>query len=197
MAIATSNRLLPILAGAVLLMLVFVTLKSCSTDENEAVVLDSVPEAPMPDADTPADTIKTLTANVAAMTAELEALRHANRQLQNENRALIASRGQIEENVATRLRRELLSREHGHEIRERRDAGELAGTEPIGIAATNSMGDVLALKPDCVLYMPHVCNYDEICQILESGSNIVTTRMDLQNPAALDAAICARIEDRY
>ena len=76
-----------------------------------------------------------------------------------------------------------------------RDAGELAGLEPIGVTATNRMQDVLALKPDCVLYMPHVCNFDEICQILESGSNIVTTRMELQNPAALDSAICARVED--
>jgi 4-hydroxy-tetrahydrodipicolinate reductase len=76
-----------------------------------------------------------------------------------------------------------------------RDAGELAGIAPIGIAATNRMQDVLALKPDCVLYMPHVCNYDEICQLLESGANIVTTRMELQNPAALDTAICARIEE--
>lgn len=75
-----------------------------------------------------------------------------------------------------------------------RDAGELAGIAPIGVAATNRMEDVLALKPDCVLYMPHVCDFDEICRILESGSNIVTTRMELQNPAALDAAICARIE---
>lgn len=75
-----------------------------------------------------------------------------------------------------------------------RDAGELAGIKPIGIAATNSMRDVLALKPDCVLYMPHLCNYEEICRILESGSNVVTTRMELQNPAALDPAICARIE---
>jgi len=75
-----------------------------------------------------------------------------------------------------------------------RDAGELAGLGPIGVAATNSMEHVLALKPDCVLYMPHVCDFDEICRILESGSNIVTTRMELQNPAALDAAICARVE---
>ena len=75
-----------------------------------------------------------------------------------------------------------------------RDAGELAGVQPIGITATHSMEDVLALKPDCVLYMPHVCNFEEICRILESGSNIVTTRMELQNPAALDATICARVE---
>lgn len=76
-----------------------------------------------------------------------------------------------------------------------RDAGELAGLRPIGIAATHRMEDVLALEPDCVLYMPHVCNFDEICRILESGSNIVTTRMELQNLAVLDPALCARVEE--
>lgn len=75
-----------------------------------------------------------------------------------------------------------------------RDAGELAGVAPIGVAATNSIDEVLALKPDCVLYMPHVCSFDEICRILESGANIVSTRMELQNPVALDPAIAARIE---
>ena len=76
-----------------------------------------------------------------------------------------------------------------------RDAGELAGIAPIGVAATNSIDEVLALKPDCVLYMPHVCNVDEICRILESGANIVTTRMEMQNPAALDPEMCARVEE--
>jgi 4-hydroxy-tetrahydrodipicolinate reductase len=75
-----------------------------------------------------------------------------------------------------------------------RDAGALAGLAPIGVKATNKIEDIIALKPDCVLYMPHVCNFDEICQILESGANIVTTRMELQNPKALDAAIYARVE---
>src|SRR5438067_2277791 len=78
--------------------------------------------------------------------------------------------------------------------KEGRDAGELAGAAPVGVKATNSIEDVLALRPDCVLYMPHVCDYDEICRILESGSNIVTTRMELQNIAAFDPAACARIE---
>jgi len=76
-----------------------------------------------------------------------------------------------------------------------RDAGELAGLAPIGVKATNRIEDVLALKPDCVLYMPHACSYDEICRILVSGANVVTTRMELQNIAAWDAAACARIED--
>jgi len=75
MTIATSNRLLPLLAGGVMLMLVFVTLKSCTGEQDEQLVMDTVPQAPTPDADTPADTIKTLTANVAAMTAEVKALR--------------------------------------------------------------------------------------------------------------------------
>ena len=126
MAMATCNRLLPILAGVVLLMLVFVTLKSCSTGETDSVVLDSVPEAPAPDADTPADTIKTLTANVAAMTSEVEALRRDNAGLRKENQALITSRTQIEENVATRVKRELLAREHDQENRARIDSGVLS-----------------------------------------------------------------------
>jgi 4-hydroxy-tetrahydrodipicolinate reductase len=75
-----------------------------------------------------------------------------------------------------------------------RDVGELAGIAPIGVTATNSIEEVLALKPDCVLYMPHVCDFDEICRILESGANIVSTRMELQNPAAFDPAIHARVQ---
>ena len=74
------------------------------------------------------------------------------------------------------------------------DAGVLAGIAPTGVFATNSIDDILALAPDCVLYMPHECHYEEICRILESGANIVTTRMELQNIAAWDADACARIE---
>jgi 4-hydroxy-tetrahydrodipicolinate reductase len=75
-----------------------------------------------------------------------------------------------------------------------RDAGELAGIGPIGVAATNRIEDVVALKPDCVLYMPHVFNPDEVCLLLESGANVVSTRMELQNPAALDPALAQRLE---
>ena len=126
MAIATSNRLLPIIASVVLLMLVFVTLKSCSNDKQEQVVMESVPQAPLPDADTPADTIKTLTANVAAMTAEVEALRKDNATLRNENQRLFGSRAQIEENVTTRVKRDLLSRENDQATRDRLDSSVLS-----------------------------------------------------------------------
>ena len=126
MVTATSNKLLPILAGSVMLMLVFVTLKSCTGERDENLVMESVPRAPSPDADTPADTIKTLTANVAAMTAEVKALRQDNTGLRNENRELLASRTQIEDNVTTRVTRELLSREKNQSARYRKDSGVLS-----------------------------------------------------------------------
>jgi len=126
MAIATSNRLLPLLAGAVVLMLVFVTLKSCTGEQEARLVMETVPQAPKPDADSPADTIKTLTANVAAMTTEVQALRKDNGQLRKANRDLLANRHQIEENVSTRVKRELLSREKDKDARHRIDSGVLS-----------------------------------------------------------------------
>lgn len=75
-----------------------------------------------------------------------------------------------------------------------KDAGELAGVADTGIRATNSIDDILALKPDCVLYMPHVFNGEEVCRILENGANLVSTRMELQNPKALDPALAERLE---
>lgn len=103
MSMVTSNRLLPILAGAVLLLTVFVGVKSCAPNEEQAQLLDAVPQAPKPDADTPADTIKTLTANVSAMTSELNALRRDNATLKQENRDLVEDRAQIENNVFSKL----------------------------------------------------------------------------------------------
>src|SRR6056297_2682639 len=116
---AVSNRLLPLLGGIVLLTLVAVTMRSCGEEEGSGPILEAVPVAPAPDADTPADTIKTLTANVAAMTAEVESLRRDNTQLRKANESLLASRQQIEENVSTKLRRELLSRDKDQANRSR------------------------------------------------------------------------------
>ena len=103
MSIVTSNRLLPLLAGSVVLMAVLVAVKSCSPSDHQPQLLEAVPQAPKPDADTPADTIKTLTANVSAMTSELNALRRDNTALKQENRDLIEDRKQIENNVLSRV----------------------------------------------------------------------------------------------
>ena len=142
MAMATSNRLLPLIAGIVVLMLVFVSLKSCSNGPDDQVVMDAVPRAPVPDADTPADTIKTLTANVAAMTAEVEALRKDNGTLRNENQRLLSNRTQIEENVATRVKRDLLSREHDQEARQRMDSSVLSSLTARVDALSQSLSQV-------------------------------------------------------
>lgn len=75
------------------------------------------------------------------------------------------------------------------------DAGTLCGLGEVGVGATRSMEEIIALKADCVLYMPQSCNFDELCQLLASGANVVTTRGELNNPAQLDPATRARIED--
>ena len=111
MLITKQNRLLPILATIVVLMLVLVLSKSCADDDTDDVMLDSVPIASAPDADTPADTIKTLTANVAAMIAELQALRQANADLGADNETLLRSHNEIEETVASKIEDEFASRE--------------------------------------------------------------------------------------
>jgi hypothetical protein len=77
-----------------------------------------------------------------------------------------------------------------------RDAGEIAGIGPIGVKATNSQAEILALDADVVNYAPLLANVDEMCAILESGKNLVTptgftTVRDPQARAKLEAA-CRR-----
>jgi cell division protein ZapB len=103
MLLTRQNRLLPILSGIVVLMLLLVLMRACS-DENEAPGrLDAVPVAARPDADTPADTIETLTANVAAMTAELKRLRETNARLKLDRDTLTAHEAQIQRRLDARI----------------------------------------------------------------------------------------------
>jgi hypothetical protein len=76
-----------------------------------------------------------------------------------------------------------------------RDAGELCGLGRIGVKATNSIDDIIALKPDCVLYMQQSFRLDDVCRLLASGSNIVTTRAEFHNPAKVDPAIREPVEE--
>jgi 2,4-diaminopentanoate dehydrogenase len=55
------------------------------------------------------------------------------------------------------------------------DAGELAGTGPTGVLATNDVDALLGTKPDCVVYNPKFPDVDELVRILESGANVVAT----------------------
>jgi len=74
-----------------------------------------------------------------------------------------------------------------------KDAGVLCGAAPVGITATADVGALLALKPDCVLYNPLYPDTAEICRILESGANVVTTSAFLTG-WSLDAAGRQQIE---
>ncbi|BBX63966.1 dihydrodipicolinate reductase [Mycobacterium saskatchewanense] len=56
-----------------------------------------------------------------------------------------------------------------------RDAGELVGIPPLGVTATNDIDELLAGKPDCVVYNPMWIDVDELVRILSAGVNVVTT----------------------
>lgn len=121
MALAVSNRLLPILVGILLVVTVMVVMKSCSDEESHTYLLDAVPQAPKADADTPADTIKTLTANVRAMKVEVVALRRESASLKQQNSTLLNTGRQIEDTVTDRMRTVLRKREQEQETRRLKD----------------------------------------------------------------------------
>ena len=75
-----------------------------------------------------------------------------------------------------------------------RDAGDLCGLPPTGVIATRDVDEIVSLRPDCVLYMADRPDFDVICRLLESGTNIVSTRSEFHRPASLDPGIQARIE---
>jgi hypothetical protein len=62
-----------------------------------------------------------------------------------------------------------------------KDAGDLAGLDrPLGVTATGDAGELLALRPDCVVYtaLADVRIFealDDLCRILRSGANVVSS----------------------
>jgi 4-hydroxy-tetrahydrodipicolinate reductase len=75
------------------------------------------------------------------------------------------------------------------------DAGDLCGLGPTGVLATNSVDDVVAAKPDCVLYMPRFCDFDEVNRLLRSGINVVTTRGEFHHPETLAPDVRQSVQD--
>ena len=62
------------------------------------------------------------------------------------------------------------------------DAGELAGIEPVGVAATNDVDALLALKPDCVVYTAQAETrpmeaLEQLTKLLAAGINVVGSSM--------------------
>jgi hypothetical protein len=61
-----------------------------------------------------------------------------------------------------------------------RDAGELIGVGPIGVRTTNDLDEIIALKPDCVVYAAASAEMDtaavrDYVRLLNGGINVVTT----------------------
>jgi hypothetical protein len=55
-----------------------------------------------------------------------------------------------------------------------KDVGDLIGTEKLGVVATNSAEEILALDADAVIYAPLLPNADEVAALLRSGKNVVS-----------------------
>jgi len=72
------------------------------------------------------------------------------------------------------------------------DIGTLVGREPIGVTATTDVEQILTLDADCVLYTPRTAHLDDVCRLLETGKNVVTTAF-LFHPARIDAADSDRV----
>lgn len=75
------------------------------------------------------------------------------------------------------------------EAKHGKDVGELVGLDPIGVTATTSIDDIIALDADCVVYSPLLPNEDEVIALLRSGKNVVTpvgwVYPDLENSTAI------------
>ncbi len=81
-----------------------------------------------------------------------------------------------------------------------RDVGEILGTGEIGVTATSSADEILALDADCVVYSPLAANDEQVMAILRSGKNVVTpvgwvypnpnnTRIKAISDAALEGGV--------
>ncbi|HVN85663.1 MAG TPA: dihydrodipicolinate reductase [Candidatus Binatia bacterium] len=74
-----------------------------------------------------------------------------------------------------------------------RDVGEICGIGRLGVAATDDVAAVLAQPADCVVYAPLLPNLDEVCQLLESGKNVVTP-VGWIYPPSIGSEVVARLE---
>lgn len=55
-----------------------------------------------------------------------------------------------------------------------KDVGELIGGAPLGVRATTSIEDILALDADAVIYAPLLFDFGDVTALLRSGKNVVT-----------------------
>lgn len=66
-----------------------------------------------------------------------------------------------------------------------KDAGELVGSDPVGVVATDDTEAILSIDADCVCYTPlgttlddYTQPLDDICRLLASGKNVVSSAVE-------------------
>jgi 2,4-diaminopentanoate dehydrogenase len=82
------------------------------------------------------------------------------------------------------------------------DSGEIVGIDPVGVRAIGSFDEFCALDVDCVTYMATEFGrevddvIDEMCRLLESGKNVVTTTfIRLVYPKSLPPELLGKLEN--
>jgi 2,4-diaminopentanoate dehydrogenase len=75
-----------------------------------------------------------------------------------------------------------------------RDIGYVGACPDTGVIATHDVDALIALDADCVLYMRQGTDIAEVCRLLASGKNIVTTRGDFHSPDLMDPKDRAAVE---
>jgi 4-hydroxy-tetrahydrodipicolinate reductase len=62
------------------------------------------------------------------------------------------------------------------------------------VTATQDIAAILALKPDCVSYMPDQESIDDMCRLLAAGINIVTPILGYNHRDSIDPVVRGRLE---
>ncbi len=81
-----------------------------------------------------------------------------------------------------------------------KDVGEIIGTSPLGVTATSSIDDILAIDADAVVYAPLMWNIDEVTALLRSGKDVVSPVGPIypsERQAAPLAAACHEGKSRF
>ena len=94
-------------AAFLLLLMLILSISPSSSESSREALLTALPETPEPDADSPADTIKTLTATVASLIKDVEQLSSENEALRSENVDLATKTNLIENRIVERVKGEL------------------------------------------------------------------------------------------
>ncbi len=74
------------------------------------------------------------------------------------------------------------------------DAGALCDRPATGVLATNDLDAIVTLQSDCVIYTPRALVADEVCALLASGANVVTTRGEFHHRDSIDADLRTQVE---